>query len=88
MATDPKTDAEDGDHRLTPRPEDGAPLIMSCDPESECPECGAGGFRKGVDVTYGEQPDGGDQKVSKGAVLIAAVECPGCGIYDETIVGR
>ena len=39
MATDPKTDAEDGDHRLTPRPEDGAPLIMSCDPDSECPEC-------------------------------------------------
>ena len=49
MATSDDTAAE-----IVTEPTADAPLLLSAHPDVECPECGAGGFRKGVGVTYGE----------------------------------
>ena len=74
MATTEDTAAE-----IVTEPAADAPLLLSAHPDSECPECGAGGFKKAIDVTA----TGGERRGEYGVALSVAVECEACGLFAE-----
>jgi hypothetical protein len=60
MATADDTAAE-----IVTEPAADAPLLLSAHPDVECPECGAGGFKKAIDLTATAGERGGGSTESR-----------------------